>query len=148
LLRGYAVTALENVALWHERDISHSSAERVIAPDACLAADFMLRRFQKIVDGMVIKQDRMLQNLESSKGVIFSGGLLIALADAGLTREEAYQLVQKHALAAGAGGGSLEELVKKDPQVTKLLTAQKLKEVFDLSHHQRQIDFIFERALR
>ena len=147
LLRGYAVTALENVALWHERDISHSSAERVIAPDACIALDFMLHRFTGLVRGLVVHEARMLENLESSRGVIYSGALLLALADHGMLREDAYRVVQKHALAAWDGGAGLEDRVLSDPEITAKVPQERLREVFDLTRHLRHVDYIFERAL-
>jgi len=147
LLRGYAVSAMENVPLWHERDISHSSVERVIAPDACIIADFMLARFESVVEGMVIHADRMLENLESSRGLIFSGALLVALVDHGVTREDAYRLVQKHALPAWEGGATLLERVRSDVEVTKRIPTAELDDIFDLKRHFRHVDTIFARAL-
>jgi adenylosuccinate lyase len=147
LLRGYAVSALENVALWHERDISHSSVERVIGPDACILTDFMLNRFRSIVEGLVVHPERMMQNLEATNGIAFSGSLLIALADAGVKREEAYRLVQRHALEAGKGGPALKTRVEGDPEITKLLSPDKLSAVFDLKKHLAHVGMIIERAL-
>lgn len=147
LLRGYALSAMENVPLWHERDISHSSVERVIAPDACILADFMLARFESVIEGMVIHADRMLENLESTRGLIFSGALLIALVDHGVSREEAYRLVQKHALPAWEGGASLLERVRSDATITALLPPGELDDIFDLKRHFRHVDLIVERAL-
>lgn len=147
LLRGYAVCALENVALWHERDISHSSAERVIAPDGCIVADFMLHRFAAVIEGLVVYPARMLENLELTRGLVFSGSLLLALVDKGMVREDAYALVQKHALEAYDGGPSLAERVKSDPQIQKFLSTKEVDSLFDLKNHLRHVDFIFERAL-
>ena len=147
LLRSHAQAALENVALWHERDISHSSVERVIAPDACALADFMLYRFSRLVSGLVVHADRMKENLEHSRGVIFSGTLLIALVDAGIVREDGYRLVQKHALATWDEGGVFEERVRRDKEITKALSMEVLNQVFDLKHHLKYVDLIFERAV-
>ncbi len=148
LLRGYALSAMEDVPLWHERDISHSAVERVIGPDACVLIDFMLSRFISIVDGMVVYEDRMRENLEYSRGLVFSGTLLLALVDNGMTREDAYRLVQKHALAAWDGGGDLFERCSKDAEITDLLGQEKLKAVFDLKRHLRHVDMIFERTFQ
>ena len=146
LIRGYAAAALENVALWHERDISHSAVERVIAPDACITMDFMLRRFTRVVEGMIVDVERMRENLEYSAGAIFSGTLLLALVDAGVTREDAYRMVQKHALAGWESKASLQQRVAGDPEIGKLLAHDKLAAVFDLSRHTKQVDLIFERT--
>lgn len=148
LVRGYAVSAMENVALWHERDISHSSVERVIAPDACIVVDFMLQRFTSVIDGLVVYPDRMQANLELTRGLVFSGTLLIALVDKGMTREAAYQKVQQHALAAWEGGPDLKERFKADAEVTKHLSAQDLETVFDLKRHTKHVEMIFDRAMK
>ena len=147
LLRSYAQACFENVALWHERDISHSSAERVAIPDACIALDFMLSRFDSVVRNLVVSPQRMLENLELTRGTVFSGHLLVALIDKGVSREDAYALVQKHALAAWDGGATLAERVGQDALVSKALTAEELKGVFDLARHLRRVDMIIERAL-
>ena len=147
LLRGYAVSAMENVPLWHERDISHSSVERVIGPDACILTDFMLHRFRGLVEGLVVHSDRMVENLESTRGVVFSGTLLVELVDAGMVREDAYRLVQKHALAAWEGGASLRERVMGDAEITGVLPGARLEQVFDLKRHLRHVDMIFDRAM-
>ncbi len=147
LLRSYSNASSESVALWHERDISHSSVERVIAPDACQLADFMLERFSQVVAGMTVDTERMRKNLESGNGVIFSGGLLLALADAGLSREQAYSLVQKHAFAASEGGASLAERVMADEDVLARVPRPKLEVMFDARAHLAQVGFIIDRAL-
>lgn len=148
LVRGYAVSAMENVALWHERDISHSSVERVIAPDACIVMDFMLHRFLSVVEGMVVYPERMMENLESSRGLTFSGTLLVNLVDKGMIREDAYRLVQKHALAAWDGGDDLQTRVLADSEVKKVMSEAEIKEVFDLKRHTKHVDYIFDRALK
>lgn len=148
VIRGYAQTAMENVALWHERDISHSSAERVITPDACILADFMLARFKRIVDGMVILPESMKKNMDLSRGLVFSGSLLLALIDAGVVREDAYRLVQKHALPTWEGGATFKERVIGDPEIAKLMTEAQLEDVFGFGRHFAHVEMIFERALK
>jgi adenylosuccinate lyase len=147
LMRSYAVAGLENVALWHERDISHSSVERVILPDATTIMDFMLTRFERVVRQLVVDPERMMTNLELTRGTIFSGHLLLALVDKGMVRETAYAVVQKHAIAAFDGGATLQERIDSDPAITALLTAEERAKVFDLSVHLREVDRIVDRAL-
>ena len=147
LIRGYAATALENQALWHERDISNSSVERVIFPDACMALDFSLQRFAGLVDSLVVFPERMRENLESTRGLAFSGSLLLALAAKGLTREEAYALVQGHAMATWDEGGSLRERVSASPEITALLSPEEIEGVFSLDHALRHVEAIFQRTL-
>jgi adenylosuccinate lyase len=147
LLRSYAQACFENVALWHERDISHSSVERVAVPDACTALDFMLSRFAGVVRNLVVSPERMMTNLESTRGTIFSGHLLLALVDRGMTREEAYALVQRHAIAAFDGGATLLERVKADTAVTGVLSADDIAELFNVQRFLREVDRIVDRAL-
>ena len=146
LMRGYALSGIENVPLWHERDISHSSVERVIAPDACIIADFMVARLKSLVSGMVVYPDRMMTNLELTRGLVFSGTLLITLVDGGFTREEAYSLVQKHALAAWDGGATLQERVLADESISKKIGSEALSGAFDLKRHFKHVDMLFGRA--
>jgi len=145
LLRGYATTALENVALWHERDISHSSAERVIFPDACLVLDYALDLFRQIMEGLVVYPERMRENLERSYGLVFSQRVLLALIEAGMTREAAYRLVQRHAMRAWKERRPLLELLREDPAVTERLAPEALAELFDYDFYLRNIDATFER---
>jgi adenylosuccinate lyase len=147
LIRSYAQACYENVALWHERDISHSSVERVAVPDACIALDFMLRRFAGVVSNLVVSAERMRHNLDMTRGTVFSGHLLLALVDKGMTREDAYALVQKHALAAFDGGATLLERARADQAVAKVLSQSELEEIFDLSRYLREVHRIVERAL-
>jgi adenylosuccinate lyase len=147
LLRGYAVPALENVALWHERDISHSSVERMIAPDATALADFMLRRAAALVEGLVVHAPRMRKNLALTGGLIFSEGVMLALVRAGLPRQTAYELVQRSALRARDEGGDFKSLLAADPEVAGRLPAGALDAAFDLEHHLRHADLIIDRAL-
>jgi adenylosuccinate lyase len=146
LLRGHAQVALENIPLWHERDISHSSAERVILPDACIVFDYMTHRFTRIVTGMVVHPETMLRNLESSRGLIYSGTVLLELAKKGVTREDAYAWVQAAALAAQAGVGEFQDLLLKDPNIGRHLGAADIRACFDLKHHLRHVDALFRRV--
>jgi adenylosuccinate lyase len=142
VVRAAATVGLENVALWHERDISHSSAERVVVPDAFLALDYMLDRFGWLVEGLVVRPERMRRNLESSHGLFFSQRLLLALVESGLTRDEAYRLVQRHALRAWDEEQDLRELVRADRELAGRVD---LDAVFDLTAYTRHVDTVFER---
>jgi adenylosuccinate lyase len=142
VVRAAGTVALENVALWHERDISHSSAERVVIPDAFLALDYMLDRFGWLVDGLVVRQERMRRNLESSHGLFYSQRLLLSLVESGLTRDEAYRLVQRHALRAWDEEQDFRELVRAD---RNLASRVDLDTVFDLTAYTRHVDTVFER---
>ncbi|MEM7026432.1 MAG: adenylosuccinate lyase [Pseudomonadota bacterium] len=146
LVRSHAVPALENVALWHERDISHSSVERVIGPDGTIALDFSLHRLTGVVDGLVVDAERMRANLESSQGLIHSQQVLLALAEAGLDRQEAYEIVQRHAMRAWEHKLSLFDLLRGDPEVTAHLTEESLAKLFRVEHHTEHVDHLFERV--
>jgi adenylosuccinate lyase len=153
LLRAYADSAFENVALWHERDISHSSVERVIGPDATGIADFMVRRAAGLVEGLVVFPERMKRNLEHTGGLYFSEGVMLALVRTGLPRQTAYEMVQKHALAASADLGtgappSFRARLGADPDIVARLSAAELDQAFDLRHHLRWSQAIIDRALR
>jgi adenylosuccinate lyase len=143
VVRAAASVGLENVALWHERDISHSSAERVVLPDAFLALDYMLDRFAWLVAGLVVRPERMRANLEASHGLVFSQRVLSALVAAGHDRDDAYRLVQRHALRAWEEGIDFRELLMSDPDVG--LDATALDEAFDLDDALRHVDVLFER---
>ncbi len=145
VVRASALVGLENVALWHERDISHSSAERVTIPDAFLALDYMLDRFAWLVEGLVVRTEQMRRNLELSRGLFFSQRLLLALVDAGLSREEAYRLVQGHAMRAWEEELDFPELVRGDGEIGKRLDPAALDAIFDLGHYTRHVDTVFER---
>ncbi len=146
LVRSHSLAAMENVALWHERDISHSSVERVIAPDATILLDFMLHRFAGMMEKLVVYPEKMLQNIELTGGTIYSQGVLLALARAGVSREDAYRWVQRNAMQAFNDGGSFKEYLLKDEDVAKYMTAQEIKEKFSLEHHMRQVPVIFDRV--
>ncbi len=146
VVRSYVVPALEDVALWHERDMSHSSVERFIAPDATITLDFALVRMAGIIDKLLIRPDRMKKNLESTQGIIHSQRALLALTQAGIEREAAYKLVQKNAMRAWNGEGTLLELLKADPDVSKAVPAKALEAMFDNAYHFKQVDTIFQRV--
>jgi adenylosuccinate lyase len=146
LLRGYSVTAMENVALWHERDISHSSAERVIAPDATIVLDFALDRFRGLMETLLVYPDRMKKNLESTLGLIYSQRVLLALAAKGLSRERAYEVVQKSAMEAWRERKEFSSLLWKDREVRSLLRREEFDELFDIRYYLKNIDAIFDRA--
>jgi adenylosuccinate lyase len=148
LLRGNALAAIENVALWHERDISHSSVERVILPDSFIALDHMLRRFTKIVKGMVVYPERMKENLERSRGVVFSGTVLLELAQRGISREQAYEWVQRNAMRSFHEQKPFKALLLADSDVTRVLSPEDLERAFDLDHQLRNVDQIFGRVFK
>jgi adenylosuccinate lyase len=146
LLRANAMAAMENIALWHERDISHSSVERVILPDSFIALDHMLRRFTRIVKGMVVYPERMLENLGRSRGVVFSGTVLLELAKRGISREQAYEWVQRNAMRSFAEQTDFKALLAADPEIAKALPRAVLDEAFDLGTQLKQADAIFARV--
>jgi len=146
VVRANAMAALENIALWHERDISHSSAERVIIPDSCILVDFMLARLTGVVDKLLVYPENMKNNLQITKGMISSESILLELVQKGLTREEAYKLVQRNAMKVWEDGADFREALLKDPEVASRLTEQELESCFDLGHHLRFVDEIFQRA--
>jgi len=143
LVRGYAHVGLENVALWHERDISHSSAERVVLPDAFLAIDYMLDRFAWLMEGLVVRPERMRANLEATGGLFFSQRLLLALVESGLGRDEAYRMVQRHAMRAWDEGLDFRGLVRADQQIASRVD---LGAVFDLGAYVKHVDAVFARV--
>jgi adenylosuccinate lyase len=146
LLRGNALAALENVALWHERDISHSSVERVIVPDSFLALDHMLRRMTKIVSGLSVNVERMRRNLDSGRGLVFSGQLLLELTAKGMRREDAYKIVQEHAMEAWKTEGDFRARIASDPAVRAVLSDKDIGEVFRLERYLVHVDAIFARV--
>ena len=146
LVRSYSVASLEDIALWHERDISHSSVERVIGPDATIALDFMLHRFANMMDKLVTYPERMLYNLNMTHGVIFSQMVLLSLIDKGITREDAYAIVQKNAMKSWQEGLEFKDLLEKDPTVTKYLKKKELAAIFDVKNFLKNLNFIFNRV--
>jgi adenylosuccinate lyase len=146
MVRAYVAPALEDVALWHERDISHSSVERYIGPDATITLDFALARVANVVDKLLVYPARMRENLDRTRGLIHSQRVLLALTQAGVGREESYALVQRNAMRAWNGDGALLDLLKADKDVTKALPASKLETLFDLDYHLKHVDTIFKRV--
>lgn len=145
LIRGFAVTSLENITLWHERDISHSSNERIILPDACLALDYTLNIFLSIMKGLVIYPDNMKKNLELTKGLVFSQRVLLALIDSGLSRTKAYEIVQRNSMKAWKQKLNFLDLLNADPELTRHIPANSLKKLFDYEFYTKYVDQIFER---
>ena len=145
LVRGNSVAALENVALWHERDISHSSAERVILPDSSLAIDYMLDLLTGVVEGMTIYTDRMMENVELTRGLVFSPRVLAALIESGMDRTSAYEIVQAASMQTWDEGGDFRELIKADTQVAESLNETQLNELFDYSFFMTHVGHTFER---
>jgi len=147
VLRGYALSALEDVPLWHERDISHSSVERVIGPDATVTLDFMLHRFAGLMDGLRVYPERMRQNLELTRGLVFSQPVLLQLIAKGMERQAAYAVVQRNAMKVWEEDRDFRELLAADPDVKKLLKSKELSDCFDLDRQLRHVDTIFSRIL-
>jgi adenylosuccinate lyase len=148
LMRSYAQAALENVALWHERDISHSSVERVIAPDATIALDFMLRRMTYVIGNLCVYPENMKRNLEKSGGAVYSEKILLALVDKGVARDQAYRMVQKHALKIGREGGDLKRALLADEEIRRYLSPREIDAAWGAEHHLAQVDFIFRRVFQ
>jgi len=147
VVRSASIVGMENVPLWHERDISHSSTERTVFPDACIALDYMLQKFANLMENLVVYPENMLKNLNLLKGLIFSQRVLLTLIEkGGLTREEAYAIVQENAMRVWNEGVEFKELLKKDERVRKVLTEEEIEEIFDLSYHTKNVDYIFKRV--
>jgi adenylosuccinate lyase len=146
VVRANSIVGLENVALWHERDISHSSAERVVLPDSSIATDYMLQKMTSLVDGLVVYPERMMENLNLTRGAVFSGHLLLALTQAGVSREQAYEWVQRNALKAWDEGHELKSLVSADADITSRLAAGDIDRVFSLDTYLRNVDKVFARV--
>ncbi|MFA5078620.1 MAG: adenylosuccinate lyase [Dehalococcoidia bacterium] len=145
LIRGYSVTALENIALWHERDISHSSNERIILPDACFILDYILNLFTGVVKGLQVYPDNMKRNLELTQGLVFSQNVMLALVNKGLSRQKAYELTQRNAMEAWKTSTPFLKLLKADPDVSSRLSAKELNDLFDYRRFLKHIDTVFER---
>lgn len=148
IIRANSLVGFENVALWHERDISHSSAERVVLPDSSIALDYILQKTINLIDGLVVYPERMLENLNATRGLIFSGQLLLALTNTGVSREEAYELAQRNAMRVWDEGKDFLTLVKADRDIKARLSDEEIERVFSLNHYLRNIDQIFERVFK
>jgi adenylosuccinate lyase len=146
LMRSYALAALEDVALWHERDISHSSVERVIAPDATILLDFMLGRITYVIGNLAVYPENMRRNLQRSGGAIFSERILLRLVGKGIARDQAYRMVQRHALKVGKEGGELRRELLGDPEIRRYLSARDIEDCLDLKHYLKNVDTIFKRV--
>ncbi|MBI2855530.1 MAG: adenylosuccinate lyase [Chloroflexi bacterium] len=145
LIRGHAVTAMENVALWHERDISHSSAERLILPDSCAALDYILDLFTGVMAGLKVFPKRMMANIEMTRGLVFSQRVLLALVERGLSRERAYQIVQGCAMRSWENGADFRQLLREEPEVAERLPGEALDSLFDYGYYTRYVDESFKR---
>jgi adenylosuccinate lyase len=148
LVRGYAVSAMENISLWHERDIAHSSVERVIIPDSCIIIDYGLQKFIELLSGLVVNDKRMYENIFFGGGIVFSQRLLLKLTGPVGSRDDAYRMVQRIAMAAWESGGSFRDMVKQDADITKHLNSAQIDECFDLTYYTRHVDAIFARVFR
>ncbi len=148
IVRTNAMAALENVALWHERDISHSSVERVIAPDSTILTDFMLARLARVIDGLDVNPERMKENMEMSHGLYNSQEVMLALARSGMKREDAYRLVQERAMESWKGGEDFFELLANDPEIGARLGREELAKLFDINQHTKHVDTIFNRVFK
>ncbi|HEX3861986.1 MAG TPA: adenylosuccinate lyase [Stellaceae bacterium] len=146
IVRAAVTPALENVVTWHERDISHSSAERIIAPDTTIALDFALARLAQVIDRLIVYPEQMQANLDSLGGLVDSQRFLLALTQAGMSREDAYRLVQKHAMASWHGGGRFADLLKADPDILRYLSSEAIDASFDTEYHLKNVDTIFRRV--
>jgi adenylosuccinate lyase len=145
LMRGYALTSLENIALWHERDISHSSTERIILPDSCLLLDYCLSLFTSIMSGLLVYPEKMKENIDITRGLIFSQRVMLALIDKGMSRQQAYKLVQKNATKVWKGKRRFLKLLQADPEVTAVLPPAEIEKIFDYQYYLRYVNDIFER---
>jgi adenylosuccinate lyase len=146
LMRSYSIAAMENVPLWHERDISHSSVERVIAPDATIALDFMLRRMTYVIGNLCVYPENMKRNLEKTGGAVFSEKVLLALVEKGVARDVAYRMVQRHALKVGKEGGDLKRELLADAEIRRHLSTQEIEAIWNVKQHLTNVDFIFRRV--
>lgn len=146
VLRGNAVAALENVALWHERDLTHSSVERIIIPDSCIVLDYMLEKMIGVIEGLVVYEDNMARNLNLTGGVIFSQQLMLLLVNKGMLRETAYRLVQGHAMKSWTQRCSFKQLILDDEEIMRVLTPEEVEKVFDFAIYYKNVDFIFKRC--
>lgn len=148
VIRANSLVGLENIALWHERDISHSSAERVVLPDSSIALDYILQKATNLIDGLVVYPDRMLENLQATRGLIFSGQLLLALTSKGVSRETAYDWTQRNAMRAWDENEDFRALIKSDEDIKGVLSDTEIEQVFSLEHYLRNINSIFERVFK
>lgn len=145
-VRANSIVGLENVALWHERDISHSSAERIVLPDSSAALDYLLAKTASLLDNLVVYPENMLKNLNATRGLVFSGQLLLALTQKGVSREDAYSWVQRNAMKVWDEGGEYKELVINDGDINSKLSNEEIERVFDVRHYLRNVENVFKRV--
>ena len=145
-IRANAIVGLENVALWHERDISHSSAERIVLPDSSAALDYLLAKTASLLDGLIVYPENMLKNLNATRGIVFSGQLMLALTQKGVSREDAYLWVQRNAMIIWDEGGEYQDLVTKDADISSHLTVEEIIRAFDVKHYLRNVEKVFDRV--
>lgn len=145
-IRANAIVGLENVALWHERDISHSSAERIVLPDSSAALDYLLAKTASLLDGLVVYPENMLKNLNATHGIVFSGQIMLALTQKGVSREDAYLWVQRNAMVVWDKGGEYKDLVMNDRDIRNKLSIQEIEEAFSFKHYLRNVEKVFERV--
>jgi adenylosuccinate lyase len=148
IVRANSLVGLENVALWHERDISHSSAERVVLPDSSIALDYILQKATALIEGLVVYPDRMLENLRATRGLIFSGQLLLALTRKGVSREQAYEWAQRNAMRVWDEGEDFQTLVKADADIARQLSTEEIDQAFSPNSYLKNVDAVFERVFR
>jgi len=146
IVRANAIAAMENVALWHERDISHSSVERIIGPDSTILVDFMIHRLKEVIEGLVVHPENMMRNLELTKGLIFSQQIMLSLMKKGIERQRAYDMVQRNALKVWNEGGQFKDYLLRDQEIMEYLSSQEIDELFDLKTHLRYVDYIMQRV--
>jgi adenylosuccinate lyase len=145
-IRANSIVGLENVALWHERDISHSSAERIVLPDSSATLDYILAKTTSLLDNLVVYPENMLKNLNLTRGLVFSGQLLLALTQKGVSREDAYVYTQRNAMKVWDEGGDYQDLVIKDADISSRLSPEEIARVFDVKHYLRNVDKVFKRV--
>ena len=147
IIRSSVLPALENVSLWHERDISHSSVERFIGPDSTITMDFALNRLTNVIENMVVYPDNMMNNLEKFNGLVFSQRVLLSLTQKNISREESYSMVQRNSMKVWNEEGSFYDLIKADKEIASILSDEEIEDIFDLNYHLKQVETIFKRVL-
>ena len=148
VVRSSVIPALENISLWHERDISHSSVERFIGPDATVTLDFALNRLNNVIENMIVYPENMMKNLEKFNGLVFSQRVLLSLTQKNISREDSYSMVQRNSMKVWNEEGSFYDLIKADEEISSILSKDEIEDIFDLNYHLRQIETIFSRVLK
>ena len=148
VVRSSVIPALENISLWHERDISHSSVERFIGPDATVTLDFALNRLNNVIENMIVYPENMMKNLEKFNGLVFSQRVLLSLTQKNISREDSYSMVQRNSMKVWNEEGSFYDLIKADEEISSILSEDEIEDIFDLNYHLRQVETIFSRVLK